>query len=126
MALLPRLEKELAELKAGYTVEVIEEPGQVCVVIKGFGVGPGYNCTATDLLVRVPRTYPDAPLDMFWVDEALLLSNGKIPQAADAIETHIGRRWRRFSWHWPPPWNPNVGNLSLFIAFVRRRLDEKR
>jgi hypothetical protein len=126
MALLPRLEKELDELRREHTIEVTEGPAEICIVLRDFGIGPGYNVPSTDLLIRIPKSYPDAAPDMFWVRPDLLLEGGATPQAAESIEAYIGRTWRRFSWHWPPPWNPNLGNLSTFVTFIRRRLSEKK
>jgi hypothetical protein len=58
---------------------------------------------------------------MFWTDEDLLLANGSVPRSGDAIETALGRRWRRFSWH-PANWNPGSDNLRTYLEFVNTRL----
>jgi hypothetical protein len=126
MALLPRVIAEIDELKARYDLEVIEEPSYICVILRDFEVGDGYNFAASDLLLRIPRSYPDANPDMFWVRPDLTLAGGAVPQSAECVEQHVGRSWRRFSWHWPQPWNPNLGDLTTYITFVRRRLNEKR
>jgi hypothetical protein len=96
----------------------------VNLVFKDFPLGPGFNVSSADLLIRVPRSYPAASPDMFWTDPAVLLSNGKEPQAANLIELHIGRKWRRFSWH-RSRWDSARDNLSSFLEFIRHRLAHK-
>lgn len=125
MPLPPKLEAELQYLRQTYELEIVEEPAMVNVMLKSFPLGDGFNVQNSDLLIRVPRTYPDANPDMFWVDKGVVLSDGRVPQAAELIEVHLGRPWRRFSWH-RRPWNPNVDNMHGYIEFVRRRLREKR
>jgi hypothetical protein len=124
MALPPRLDKELAELQET-EVLVTEEPDVINVAIRNFAVGAGFNQTTTELLLRIPRSYPDAGPDMFWTSRDLLLSNGGVPQAAESMETYIGKEWRRFSWH-KAAWNPRIDNLHGYLEFIRKRLREKR
>jgi hypothetical protein len=61
---------------------------------------------------------------MFYTDPAVLLVNNCPPQAAEAIETYVGRQWRRFSWH-HRPWNQITDNLTSYLEFVRERLRRK-
>src|SRR5438309_91450 len=110
MPLPPRLEKELAELRVEFQIEVTEESDIVNIVFKGFAIGDGFNRVTSDLLLRLPKTYPDAGPDMFWTVPELLLLNGAVPQNADSLEDYIGHRWRRFSWH-KAAWNPTIDNL---------------
>jgi hypothetical protein len=125
VALPPRLEKELQELRAARRVEIVEGSDWIYVVIPGFTLGEGFSVASSDLLIRLQRSYPDAGPDMFWVDVSVLLANGQPPQAAESLEDHIGRRWRRFSWH-RQGWNPSVDNLHGYLEFIRRRLREKK
>lgn len=127
MGLPPKLEVELGGLRAIYAIEVVEDPSFINLIFKAFPLGEGYSAPAADLLIRVPRSYPDSGLDMFWISPpTITLVGGGDPQSAGAIEQYLGRPWRRFSWHWQRPWNPNVDNLSAYIEFVRRRLRERR
>lgn len=127
MTLPPKLERELEELRADNEVEVVEDPDFVNVILKGFPLGDGYSALQSDLLIRVPRSYPDAGLDMFWVAPEITLSSGQIPQNGDTMEIYVGRNWRRFSWHRQgSPWNPTVDNMHGHIEFIRRRLREKK
>jgi hypothetical protein len=117
----PRLTKELNELQQSYSIEVVEDSDSVNFVFKDFSLGEGYNMPSSDLLLRIPRTYPDAGPDMFWTNEQLVLADGRVPQAAEAFETHLNKRWRRFSWH-RAAWNPVVDNLHSHVEFIRKRL----
>jgi E2/UBC family protein E len=119
MALPPRLAKEIDQLELA--PEITEDGSVINLVFQNYPIPPGYNCSSTDLLLRVPRSYPDAGPDMFWTNPSLTLANGAEPQSGNSIETHIGRQWRRFSWH--IIWKPTVDNLSAYMHFVRRRLE---
>ncbi len=97
------------------------------LLVRGFHTSDLYQPTSTTILLQVPRPYPDAGLDMFWTEEDLRLNNGSVPQAGDVIETHVGRRWRRFSWHpqfgGSGKWDPNIHNIRTYLAFIRRRFE---
>jgi len=127
MPIPPRLESELVELQKALAIEVVEEPTIINLIFRQFRLGDGFNVPASDLLIRAPRTYPDAGPDMFWVEENVRLSTGAVPQSAESVEEHVGRRWRRFSWHWKNGrWDPNTDNMHAYVEFIRRRLREKR
>ena len=109
-----------------YAFEVIEDPAFINLVFGAFPLGEGYSADRSELLVKVPRSYPDAGPDMFWVDPGVTLASGVVPQSAEHVETHLNRPWRRFSWHRQGSWNPNVDNMHSHIEFIRRRLREKK
>jgi hypothetical protein len=121
MPVPPRLEKEINELRKQWEIELYEDADFVALVLKNFPVGNGYSVANCDLLLKVPKSYPDAGPDMFWTDPRLTLANGQIPQSGEAIEAFIGGQWRRFSWH-RSSWNPNVDNMHGHVEFVRKRL----
>jgi len=124
MALPPKLDQELAELLESYKIEIQEESTLICLVFKEFPIGDGFNLPTTDLLLRVPLSYPDAGPDMFYTDPRIVLASGAIPQNAESLETYIGRQWRRFSWH-HNRWNRISDNLTSYLEFVRERLRRK-
>jgi hypothetical protein len=122
MALPPRLSQELAALEDGLLrIEIIEDSDFVNVVFKDFLIGAPFNLSASDLLIRVPRAYPDTGPDMFWASPNLLLADGRVPRGGESMETHAGRSWRRFSWH-QASWRPTSDNLHSHLEFVRKRL----
>lgn len=130
----PQLAFELEELKQQYKVEVKEEETVIDLVIREFPTSTLYKKPTTNLLLRVPRSYPDAGLDMFWTDPDLVLLDGSEPAnaqqmerypALDTIPDFAGKQWRRFSWHpqssIPRRWNPNIDNIQSYLQFVRKR-----
>lgn len=118
-----RLSQELSEIDGAFDVEAHEEATVVDLIFRNFPTSAHYSLPTTTILLRVPKSYPDAGLDMFWTDVELALANGGVPQGAGAIESYMGRSWRRFSWH-HGSWNPNVHNLHTYLDFVRRRFRE--
>jgi hypothetical protein len=117
-----QLQDEVADLQRdGHVVEVSESEGWLNVLIKDYPVPPGYNKPKTDLLIRLPVSYPNGKPDMFWTSPELVLQNGKVPKNADAIEPALGRQWRRFSWHMQT-WNPGRDGLRVYLEFIGARL----
>lgn len=120
------LDTEVEELRhLGYEVEVQPDGQGYAVVLKGYSLPTGYTVEKTDLLVRIPQGYPHANPDMFWVETGVLLEGGKIPEKAEHLENHVGRRWRRFSWHINKYWHPGKDSLSSYLDFVHVRLAKK-
>lgn len=109
----------------GFNYELAEDGPKVYIVFKDFPLPSGlYNMEKTDLLIFTTPHYPNAGFDMFWTDQALTLKNGGIPKQAESIESHLGKSWRRFSYHPynPKPWNPSEDNVINFIEYVQQRL----
>jgi Prokaryotic E2 family E len=134
----PQLASELELLKAQYRIETIEEPSTINVVLRGYPTSSLYSSPQTNLLLRVPKSYPDAGLDMFWTDTELVLQDKTVPKNADLLERYpalevipdfAGKKWRRFSWHpqrnGPLRWNPAVDNIESYLEFVNRRFRER-
>ena len=119
MALPPKLVKEIEQLER--KPEITEDGGVINLVFRDYSVPSGYNSPATDLLVRIPLSYPDAGPDMFWTSPSLTLASGAAPKAAESMETYINHQWRRFSWH--TNWRPTTDNLHGYLHFIRWRLE---
>jgi hypothetical protein len=119
-----QLEREVEELRSeGLTIEVTYDAGWIHVVLRDYQlprVG-AFTRTTADILVKLPLSYPNGQPDMFWTSVDLALRGGSAPQSAEAIETALGREWRRWSWH-PKTWNPARDNLRTYIAFINARL----
>jgi len=109
----------------GFVCKIVEENPRIFIVFNDHPLPVGlYNMEKTDLLVFTTPYYPNAGFDMFWVDDRLLLKSNNIPQGAGAVESYLGRNWRRFSYH-PyniKPWNPSEDNVATFMAYVEQRL----
>ncbi len=109
----------------GLAITLREEDGRIFLVFGGYPLPVGlYNMERCDLMVFTTAHYPSAGFDMFWTDEGLLLKSGGVPGGGASIETYLGRRWRRFSYH-PynaKPWNPSEDSLITFMGYVDQRL----
>jgi hypothetical protein len=123
MPIPPRLQIELDDLRKNTGLEIIEDPDCINVVLKAFSLGASFSIDNSDILIKVPKTYPEAGPDMFWTQPELTFKGGRVPQAAEHLENHIGRTWRRFSWH-RARWTPSVDNLHGYIQFIRKRLEQ--
>ncbi len=119
-----QLIREVEELRAdGFSVELVEGEGFANVIFQDYPIPPSYNKASSDLLVKMPMSYPNGSPDMFWTDEDLLLADGQVPKEANVFETPMGKRWRRFSWH-PHGWSPASGNLRMYLEFVNSGLNK--
>ncbi len=117
-----QLAKEVKALSdEGWAVELVESDGMVCTLFHSYPLPRGYCRQSTDLLLRLPLSYPNGKPDMFWVEPDVLLVNGAVPKAAKHIETHLNRQWRRFSWH-IAAWNPATDDLRTYIEVINTRL----
>lgn len=121
---MPReLERDAQALRdLGYNIELALEGQRVYVIFRDFSLGEKFQPQRTDLMVFTTILYPNAGFDMFWVDEKVRLADGRIPQAADAIEHYMGRPWRRFSWHLNRAWSPIRDSLPSWISYVEERI----
>jgi hypothetical protein len=73
-------EVALAALRYSSThrAEYDDEEGS-WVIIKDFPLPEGYNYDRTDVLILLPKNYPQTPPDWFYVDAELMLENGDEP-----------------------------------------------
>ena len=120
----PRLARELEELREAQSLSFSEEADFINILLLDFPTGEAYSSPTTTVLLRVPRAYPEAGLDMFWTDSSLTLADGGVPRNADQYEAYAERQWRRFSWH-HNGWNSSLNNLHTYVEFVRRRFRER-
>lgn len=109
----------------GLIFEALVDQGLICVVIKEYELPPGFDRASADLLLRLPPGFPDAQPDMFWFDPAIrIAATGRFPQAADLMETYLGRTWQRFSRHLAAGvWTPGVDNLASYMALIGAELE---
>ena len=107
-----------------YDWEMLPEGSDGCLVIKNFPVsGELFDHTATDLMIRIPSSYPNAALDMFYVDPPLKLkATNAYPRAAEQFEDHAGRRWQRFSRHFEGKWKVGTDCVASFLSLIRSEL----
>ncbi len=103
----------------GLAVDIVEEGGRICVVIRQVPLPPGlFKVEKSDVLYLADKQYPLSALDMFWMEVPVVRANEAVPQGADQIETYLNRQWRRFSWHRNGLWNPTSNGLLDHFAFT--------
>lgn len=109
----------------GYKWQLQSEGSEWWLTIEAFPIGERYSSRSVDMLIRIPPQYNQAPLDMWFVSPEIKLgSTGAHPPAASHFEDHFGRRWQRFSRHFPTPWRPGIDGLSTLITFAHQELQE--
>lgn len=118
------LTSELNHLRErGYSVEVVDAEGYIQVIFHQYGLPAVYTKPSTDLLVKLPMSYPNGRPDMFWTEVDIGLNGKQLPHQANVIETIMGKQWRRFSWH-PQNWNPGRDTLTTYLEFVNSGLEK--
>lgn len=119
--LLPLLLDHIGRLESmGYEVEVTSGDA-IYVVIRGYPIpGNVWDRSRSDLMIMAHDTYPNAPLDMFWLDPPISCRSGEAAGGA-GTETRNGRKWQSFSWH-IGGWDPAHDNLVTYLDVVNDRL----
>jgi len=108
----------------GTTYQVTAEANMTCVLFPGYRLPPGYNRDQADLLLRLSPGYPDVPPDMWWFDPAVKLADGRVVQATDSTEHHLGRSWQRWSRHFGQgQWKSGIDCLETFLALIGEELE---
>jgi hypothetical protein len=108
--------------QTGLVWEVIQERGHFCVVCRGWRLPDGIcKLSSTDILFIADAQYPLSSMDMFWTEVEVVRPDGSIFEGSDCIEEHLGRKWRRFSYHRNGIWNPAGNPLADHFAFMESR-----
>jgi len=122
MALPPSDIEYLNQRGIPYTV--LEESNMTCILFRGYVLPEGFTLSTTDLLLRLNPGFPDVPPDMWWFDPAVGCADGKLIQATEVVEPHLGRNWQRWSRHLSPgQWQPGTDTIESFLALIRRELE---
>lgn len=79
---------------------------------------PVHSADQSDVLILVDQQYPVSALDMFYLQPEISLRGGSVPGYSSSLESHVGRRWRRWSWHRNGVWTPGVDGLLSHWAFI--------
>jgi hypothetical protein len=114
------------ERAIGLSVTVVEADNRFYIEVHDVPLPSGiYQPETTDVLMIADRQYPFSAMDMFWTNVDVLLTSGQIPRSAGCVQQHIGRSWRRFSWHRNSIWNSNGNPLLDHFAFVEQRFQQE-
>lgn len=103
----------------GKPYELVNEGGNLRVLVYGFSVPPGYNVSEVTVNVRIDAGYPDTQIDMAYFNPALSRVDGR-PISAICDDTFDGKSWQRWSRHRTPanPWRPGLDNLSTHFELI--------
>ncbi len=103
----------------GYTVSLHPDESRIFVVVSQAALPVGtYSKVASDVLLATDFQYPMSLMDMFYMEPDVRHANRPLPNHAANIEEHVGRPWRRWSWHRNGIWTPGKDNLLTHWAFV--------
>jgi len=111
----------------GYEFEVVMEGGKTGIILKALPLSEGkFDSETADVLILLPKGYPDCSPDMFYTSPKLSLAGtGQVPKAC-TVEHHFGGRvWQRWSRH-NNNWRPGVDGLQTMVARVQTALAEAR
>lgn len=108
--------------------ETVIENGCHWLILVGWEVPRGYNCTTVKIALLIPPSYPDTQIDMVYF----------LPGLARQDQRHIGalsgqvicsETWQRWSRHRTSanPWRPGIddiaSHLSLVDEWLRREIE---
>jgi len=80
------------------------------------------NPKSADMLIVVPKGYPVAGLDMFFIEPDVQFSDGQNPGGGDHHEKFLDKTWQRFSWHYHSrKWDPSRDTMISHINFCLTR-----
>ena len=94
--------------------------GSQWVLIHDFFTHDGYNYSKASIAVRLETGYPQAQLDMVYVNPALARKDGaKIPQT-ESRQRLDGKDWQRWSRHRTSanPWRPGEDSLETHVYLI--------
>jgi len=116
--LLPEQDTDFLKSK-NYEFELLPHNSITHLIIKKF-IFPAqyYLPSEADLLIEIPAGYPNAPLDMFWINPEIKLANGVAPQQTETRADYHGKSWQRWSRHYVTPWRSGVDSLRSFVQSI--------
>jgi len=106
--------------KRGLRWEAINDGGSHWVILKDFPFPEGYTTEIADIAIQIPRTYPQAALDMFYCCPFAQLTTGRRIPATECRMSILGQSYQRWSRHRSGAmrWNPNRDSLITHIAII--------
>jgi hypothetical protein len=112
----------LAEKRISY--EEVQDGAQKGIVLRSYGLPSArFDAGAADILILLPRGYPDVPPDMFYLLPWVRLKAGnRYPKAADQAFTFRGNNWQRWSRH-NPEWRPGVDGIWTMLNRIDNALE---
>ncbi|MGQ9656900.1 MAG: E2/UBC family protein [Fimbriimonadales bacterium] len=125
---------------ATHSAQYDDEEGS-WVIIKDFPLPEGYSDTHTDVLILLPKNYPQTPPDWFYVDDELTLENGDEPDHMFYDDTSVDPNFEMFEdtmpqlrgWtgcclhirEWKPAADPLQGHSLLSVCELIKQAFER-
>jgi Prokaryotic E2 family E len=118
-------EEDAAFLRStGWRFETKPDGEGVALIIYEYPLPAGYSIERSDLLLRLPRGFPDAAPDMFWFSPEVRYAGGSGPPATGERLDLEGRTWQRWSRHLATAWRPGIDNLQTYLRLIRTDLTD--
>lgn len=123
MSFLPDADREYLTAK-NIRFEEVEQGGKKGVILRARPLPTGrFDAHLVDVLILLPRGYPDVSPDMFyllpWVK---LVPAGRYPNKADQPLDFAGQKWQRWSRH-NNEWRPGIDGIWTMIKRVEHALE---
>lgn len=124
MSFLPSADRRYLE-ERGLTFREVTDGGRMGVVLPGFTLPEAkYQVGAADILILLPRGYPDAAPDMFYALPWLsLVGRNRYPNRADQPQKFDGQKWQRWSRH-NESWRPGIDGIWTMVKRIEQALQE--
>jgi len=123
MSFLPAKDLEYLESKT-IVFEEHEDGGQKGLIFKAYSLPEGrFDSESADILILLPRGYPDVAPDMFYLLPWLKLKqSGRYPIKADHPVQFAGQTWQRWSRH-NKEWRPGIDGIWTMLKRVDHALE---
>ncbi|HEY4311874.1 MAG TPA: E2/UBC family protein [Pirellulales bacterium] len=117
-----RVQRELGLLQAGGQHAAYAKDS-TAVIYRALRTRPGFEMSATDVLVKIPGGYPGQMLDGAYLPENSPLIGRVKGQLEAARITADGRTWCLISYHphnggGAPTWNPTIHGFHTYIGEI--------
>lgn len=117
---MPEFDREYL-ISKGYQFEEKVDGVRNGLIIRNYELPKGkYNYEKSDLLILIPKGYPDTRPDMWYFFPAILLAPSNRPaRQTQATIPFEGRIWQRWSRHYPAnQWRPGVDGIHTFLKKI--------
>ena len=124
MSFLPPADLEYLTSK-GLAFEEVEQDGKKAVIFPARRLPDGrFDAASADVLVFLPKGYPDVAPDMFHALPWLKLKKtNAYPRKADQSVTFCGKNWQRWSRH-NKEWRPGTDGIWTVLKRIETALVE--
>jgi hypothetical protein len=122
---LPEFDREYLLDKSYQFEETIASNGNG-LIIKNFELPDGkFTCQSSDLLILIPKGYPDVKPDMWYFYPAILLISSKKPARQTEYSINFeGKVWQRWSRHFPAnEWRSGIDGIHTYLKKIQVALE---